>query len=63
MHIDLEVDHDRRLVIARAQGALQLPDITGYFTRLVFEKPPPATPRSSTDAWPGSTSPTTLSGS
>ncbi|WP_422034646.1 hypothetical protein [Reyranella sp.] len=38
MHIDLEIDHDRRLVIARAQGALQLPDITGYFARLVFDQ-------------------------
>lgn len=38
MRVDLEIDHDRRLVVARAQGALQLPDITGYFARLVFEK-------------------------
>lgn len=38
MHIDLEIDHDRRLVVARAQGALQLPDVTGYFAQLVFEK-------------------------
>ena len=38
MHVDLEIDHERRLVVARAQGALQLPDITGYFARLVFEK-------------------------
>lgn len=38
MHVDLEIDHDRRLVVARAQGALRLPDITGYFARLVFEK-------------------------
>lgn len=38
MHVDLEIDHDRRRVVARARGALQLPDITGYFARLVFEK-------------------------
>jgi len=38
MHIDLEIDHDRRLVVARAQGALQLTDIGSYFARLVFEK-------------------------
>lgn len=40
MHVDLEIDHDRRRVVARAQGALQFPDITRYFARLVFDGRP-----------------------
>ena len=35
MPIDLEVEHDRRLVIATARGALLLSDVTDYFARLV----------------------------
>lgn len=37
MPIDLEVEHDRRLVIATARGALPLSDVTGYFARLVSD--------------------------
>mgnify|MGYP001296178639 FL=1 len=37
MPIDLEVEHDRRLVIATARGALLLSDVTDYFARLVSD--------------------------
>lgn len=37
MPIDLEIDHDRRLLIATARGALNLPDVTDYLARLIFD--------------------------
>lgn len=35
MPVHLEIDHDRRLLIATARGALNLPDVTDYFARLI----------------------------
>ncbi len=37
MPIEVEIDHDRRLLTATARGALHLPDVTGYFARLVSD--------------------------
>lgn len=37
MPIDLEIDDDRRLLTATARSAPPLPELTGYFGRLVSD--------------------------